>query len=146
MWQCTSRRSAPSISGVSTSSNGAWTPETRTSASYALTTTPVTASRSVAIAYEGYVSPSGVGYDIGCIAAGERVLCVDGCNRAIECAVDPVCADAGGLLRRVAPFVGVLARGRRPLLRLTLANGRTVRLTNDHEVRTDRGWVRADAL
>ena len=31
-----------------------------------------------AIAYEGYISPSGVGYDIGCIAAGTRVTTEDG--------------------------------------------------------------------
>jgi tRNA-splicing ligase RtcB len=99
-----------------------------------------------AIAYEGYVSPSGVGFDIGCIAAGERVLCADGCNRSIERAVDPLCADAMGVLRRIDPFLGVVARGRRAVVRLTLANRRAVTVTPDHEVRTDRGWVRADEL
>jgi tRNA-splicing ligase RtcB len=99
-----------------------------------------------AIAYEGYVSPSGVGYDIGCIAAGERVLCADGCSRRIERATEPLCADAAGVLRRVNPFLGVVARERRAVVRLTLVNRRALTLTPDHRVRTDRGWVRADAL
>src|ERR671932_1785149 len=36
------------------------------------------------VAYPNHISPSGVGYDIGCIAAGERVLTSDGCHVAIE--------------------------------------------------------------
>jgi hypothetical protein len=99
-----------------------------------------------AIAYEGYVSPSGVGYDIGCIAGGERVLCADGCSRSIERAIEPVCADSTGMLRRVDPFLGVVARGRREVVRLALANGRALTLTPDHRVRTAHAWVRADML
>jgi RNA-splicing ligase RtcB len=99
-----------------------------------------------AIAYEGYVSPSGVGYDIGCVAAGERVLCADGQNRAIELTREPLCADEQGMVRRVSPFNGVVDRGEKWTVRVSLANGREVRVTEDHEIRTDGGWVRADAL
>jgi tRNA-splicing ligase RtcB (3'-phosphate/5'-hydroxy nucleic acid ligase) len=99
-----------------------------------------------AVAYEGYVSPSGVGFDIGCVAAGEAVLCADGCSRAIEQASDPLCAGADGALRPVAPFLGVVDRGRRDVVRVTLANRRSVVVTPDHQIRTARGWQRADAL
>ena len=92
-----------------------------------------------AVAYEGYVSPSGVGYDIGCIAVGELVLSAEGYTCPIEEAVDPVCADASGCVRRVDPFLGVIARGRRPILRVTLSNGRSLKLTGDHEVRSAHG-------
>ena len=99
-----------------------------------------------AVAYEGHVSPSGVGYDIGCIAVGEPVLSAEGYTCPIEEAVDPVCADASGCVRRVDPFLGVIARGRRPILRVTLSNGRSLKLTGDHEVRSADGWVRAEVL
>ena len=99
-----------------------------------------------AIAYEGYVSPSGVGYDIGCIAASEPVLCNDGCTRPIEQVVEPVCADEHGVLRAVHPFLGVVHRGNRPVVRVVLANRREVALTGEHRVRTEAGWRRADEL
>src|SRR5688572_17094039 len=37
-----------------------------------------------AIAYRDYVSPSGVGYDIGCLAAGTLVTMADGRKLPIE--------------------------------------------------------------
>src|SRR5262249_44793179 len=37
-----------------------------------------------AVAYAGYVSPSGVGYDIGCIASGSRVTSIEGFALPIE--------------------------------------------------------------
>ena len=99
-----------------------------------------------AIAYEGYVSPSGVGYDIGCVAVAEPVLCADGASRPIERARDPLCADGTGTVRPVAPFLGVVARGRRPTVTVTLGNHRSVTVTPDHELRTSAGWRRADEL
>ena len=100
------------------------------------------------IAYEGYVSPSGVGYDIGCIAAGARVTTCDGTARPIE-EVGPsdavACIDRAGM-RPVVPNYGSVARGRRSTLELVLANARTLRLTPDHLVRTERGWVEAAKL
>src|SRR6184192_3167354 len=67
------------------------------------------------LAYEGYVSPSGVGYDIGCIASGARVTTAEGHALAIE-AVTPetpiVCLDEG-VIRPVAPNLGAVGRGLR---------------------------------
>lgn len=97
------------------------------------------------IAYEGHVSPSGVGYDIGCIAAGSRVTTVDGTARTIE-SVRPgeqVATVAEGRSRAVSPVFGALARGARPVLELALTNGRRVRLTADHRVLTPGGWAEA---
>ena len=99
-----------------------------------------------AIAYEGHVSPSGVGYDIGCVAVAEPVLCADGAARPIERAVDPLCADGAGMVRSVAPFLGVISRGRRPTVTVTLGNHRSVTVTPDHQIRTELGWRRADEL
>ena len=99
-----------------------------------------------AVAYEGYVSPSGVGFDIGCVAAGEPVLCDHGCSRAIEQARGPMCAEVDGALRPVAPFLGVIDRGRRDVVRVRLANLRSVTVTPDHRIRTSHGWLRADVL
>lgn len=99
-----------------------------------------------AVAYEGYLSPSGVGYDIGCIAADEPISCSDGVTRPIQRATRPVCAEEGGLIREVAPFLGVAGRGVRRVVKVMLANGRSVTLTDDHRVRTDTGWRRADEL
>ena len=54
-------------SAASTSSSAAWRPATPSSACSAPTTTRATRQPiGGGIAYEGYVSPSGVGYDIGC--------------------------------------------------------------------------------
>src|SRR5919204_346010 len=100
------------------------------------------------IAYEGYVSPSGVGYDIGCIAGGARVTTSDGTAPAIEDVrpSDAVACIDEGALRPVSPHFGSVARGRRSTLELMLTNGRTLRLTPDHLVRTRRGWVEAAEL
>jgi tRNA-splicing ligase RtcB len=101
-----------------------------------------------AIAYEDYVSPSGVGYDIGCIAAGARVTTADGFTRLIEVvtAADAVvCLDAG-IARPVDPTLGGVPRGRSQVLQLELSNGRELRLTPDHRVMTPRGWIEAQHL
>jgi tRNA-splicing ligase RtcB len=100
------------------------------------------------IAYEGYVSPSGVGYDIGCIAGGARVTTVDGWSRAIEDvrADDPIACMDPGHVRRIDPHFGSIARGQRPVRALQLANRRSILLTADHRVLTAHGWVEADAL
>src|SRR3954463_2155409 len=76
------------------------------------------------IAYPDHISPSGVGYDIACLAAGERVLTTDGYHVAIESLTSgqdcPVRPDAGGAVAPVVPYVGVVAKGRAEVLRLTL--------------------------
>ncbi|MBI3944671.1 MAG: ribonucleoside-diphosphate reductase [Armatimonadetes bacterium] len=47
---------------------------------------------------------------------------------------------------RFAPAADVFRTGVKPVFRLRTHEGYTLRLTADHRVRTDRGWVRADAL
>jgi tRNA-splicing ligase RtcB len=100
------------------------------------------------IAYEGYVSPSGVGYDIGCIASGARVTTSQGPAIAIErtTAAHAVACLDGGRFRSVHPHLGAVPRGRKPVRRLSLVNGRTLRLTPDHRVLTPRGWAEACTL
>jgi tRNA-splicing ligase RtcB len=100
------------------------------------------------IAYEGYVSPSGVGYDIGCIASGARVTTTDGWCRAVESVQpdDPIAALDAGRVRGVHPNLGAIARGARPARALRLVNDRRIALTADHRVMTDRGWVEAGSL
>jgi tRNA-splicing ligase RtcB len=100
------------------------------------------------IAYEGYVSPSGVGYDIGCIAAGARVSLEGGLVRPIEAVTlrDPITCFDEGCSRRVSPHAGAVQQGVKPIVRLELANGRALRLTADHRVRTRSGWVECGQL
>ena len=100
------------------------------------------------IAYEGYVSPSGVGYDIGCVAGGARVTTAEGFAVAVEevAAETPVVCVDGDLVRPVAPNLGAIARGIRPTIEIELVNGRRLRVTRDHRVRTRRGWVEAGYL
>src|SRR5689334_13344408 len=101
-----------------------------------------------AIGYEGYVSPSGVGYDIGCIAGGTPVTTADGYTLPIEDVgpLDPaVCWDSQRV-RRIGVLQGGVARGTQDAVTVELVDGRTVRATRDHEFRTKRGWVRADKL
>ena len=100
------------------------------------------------IAYEGYISPSGVGYDIGCIAGGARVTTVEGWSRPIEDIVphDPIACMEAGRVRQVDPSLGSIARGHRHVIALRLANDRRLVLTADHRVMTSRGWVEAGSL
>lgn len=101
------------------------------------------------VAYRDHVSPAAVGYDIGCIAAGTRVTTSAGFHRAIEDLRPtdrPARPDQDGRLGDVHPYVGLLARGEQPVLKLTLQDGRTLRLTPDHELRTRGGWQRCDDL
>jgi tRNA-splicing ligase RtcB len=95
------------------------------------------------IAYEGYVSPSGVGYDIGCIGAGAAVTTMDGFTRPIELITsnDPVACMHDGRTRAVVSHWGAVAQGTKPVMELRLVNGRSLRLTADHRVWTERGWV-----
>src|SRR5207249_11085144 len=68
------------------------------------------------IAYEGYVSPSGVGYDIGCVAAGARVTTNEGNAMPIEqvTANESVACLDQGRYRPVPPPCGASRRGGRP--------------------------------
>src|SRR5215210_2404427 len=65
-----------------------------------------------AVAYPDHISPSGVGYDIACIAAGERVLTADGFHVAVEDLARhhrPVRPGADGVIGEIAPYLGVVA-------------------------------------
>jgi len=76
------------------------------------------------------------------------VLTVDGRTLPIE----RVVADHGALCwdgvatRPIVPCHGALPRGTRMVLRLALANGRELRVTADHQLRTPDGWAPAGAL
>jgi hypothetical protein len=97
---------------------------------------------------EGYVSPSGVGYDIGCIAEGARVTTRDGAAVRIEAVTgdDAIgCLDRGHF-RAVDPHWGAIARGRKPVWAVTFANGRRLRMTSDHRVLTPQGWLETESL
>jgi tRNA-splicing ligase RtcB (3'-phosphate/5'-hydroxy nucleic acid ligase) len=100
------------------------------------------------VAYREHVSPSGTGYDIGCIAAGTRVTSEDGWHIAIEGvrAGDPLTCWDGAGLRAIDPCLGRVARGAQPVVRVRLADAREVVATPDHEFRTKLGWRRADEL
>jgi RNA-splicing ligase RtcB len=101
-----------------------------------------------AVAYPDHISPSGVGYDIGCLAAGTPVTSTDGWSKPIEdiAAGDPVACWDTHDVRTVAACDGAIARGTRAIRTVTLTTGRTLGLTDDHLVRTKLGWTRADAL
>ncbi|MGZ8458019.1 MAG: RtcB family protein, partial [Gemmatirosa sp.] len=99
-------------------------------------------------AYHEQVSVMGVGVDIACLAAGTPVVGCDGRRRAIESvrAVDPVACWDGTHVRAVAPHIGAVPRGRRPVLRLVLSNGRALLATADHQLLTRDGWREAGVL
>jgi tRNA-splicing ligase RtcB len=99
-------------------------------------------------AYREKVSVVGVGFDIACIAEGTPVTMGDGYTLPIEHVRDQhavLCWD-GAQARLASPHMGAVPRGTREVLKIRLANGRTLRATGDHEMRTRSGWKRADEL
>jgi tRNA-splicing ligase RtcB len=100
------------------------------------------------VAYRNAVSPSGVGYDISCLAAGTPVTTGDGFWLPIEQARADhalTCWD-GERVRRVTEHQGAIVRPARRVLRIRLANGRAIRATPDHLIRTRSGWRPAGEL
>jgi tRNA-splicing ligase RtcB len=100
------------------------------------------------IAYEAYVSPSGVGFDIGCLAQGTRVTLDNGFTVPIEHfdgSLAPRCWD-GRSVRAVNDATSLAARGTRETVRLALANDRVLEATGDHLVRTKLGWREVSLL
>src|ERR1700742_2396635 len=75
-----------------------------------------------AVAYADHISPSGVGYDIACIAAGTPVTTEDGYWRRIEDVVggERVLGWDTTRTRVIAPCEGAVARGGQPLHHLSL--------------------------
>jgi tRNA-splicing ligase RtcB len=100
------------------------------------------------IGYRDAVSPSGVGYDISCLVAGTPVTTEEGYYLPIEqvTAADRIICWDGGRVRPVAPNLGVVARGVKPVLTITLMNGRKISLTADHQILTQDGWKEAVSL
>ena len=101
-----------------------------------------------AVAYEGYISPSGVGYDIACIATGSRVTTADSYSLAIEHVAEtdrPICWDTK-TLRPAGPSFGAIRRGTSPVVAVVLENGRTLVATPDHRIRLKTGWREAGNL
>src|SRR3712207_209457 len=100
------------------------------------------------VAYRDHVSPSGVGFDIACVAAGTQVTTTEGYRLPVEGVRrgDPVACWDGRSVRPAVPCEGAVGKGRRAVHRLRLANGRELVATADHEIRTKLGWQRLDAL
>ena len=64
------------------------------------------------VAYENKISPSGVGFDIACIAGGSRVTTADGYTLPVEAVTaeaDLVCWDGCGV-RPVQEHTGCISR------------------------------------
>src|SRR3954452_20553812 len=90
-----------------------------------------------AVAYADHISPSGVGYDIACLAGGTRVTSADGFWKPIEDVGrgERVLGWDTSSLRAISPCDGAIGRGERSLRRVTLAIGRELVATDDHLVR-----------
>jgi tRNA-splicing ligase RtcB len=99
-------------------------------------------------AYDNKVSVVGVGFDIACVAAGTPVTTADGYSVAIEHVRDshPVVCWDGEKTRAVSPHMGAVPRGVREVLEICLADGRRLRVTEDHQIRTRSGWTCAGDL
>ncbi|HEU5090894.1 MAG TPA: RtcB family protein, partial [Roseiflexaceae bacterium] len=100
------------------------------------------------IGYRNAVSPNGVGFDIACLAAGTPVTSQDGYWLPIEqvCTDAPITCWDGERVRSVQPNLGMVARGTKPTLVITLRNGRVIQATSDHHILTREGWKEAGAL
>lgn len=94
------------------------------------------------VAYREAVSPSGVGYDIACLAPGAPVTTRDGYYLPIE-EIGPdaaaMCWD-GVRTRPIDQNYGAVARGVRRVWKVVLSNGRTIQATSDHRILTEDGW------
>ena len=99
-------------------------------------------------AYREKVSVVGVGFDIACIPAGTLVTTRDGYHRPIEriAASDEILCWDGERVRPAVPHAGAVPRGIKPVVELVLANGRTLRATDDHRVLTREGWKPAGEI
>src|SRR5688572_6948583 len=101
-----------------------------------------------AVAYEDFISPSGVGYDIACLAAGARVSTTDGFYLPVERVPTgtPILCHDRGRARLSTPAEGTIARPQQKVFQLKLLNGRSVELTGDHRLLGRGGWIAADEL
>jgi hypothetical protein len=100
------------------------------------------------LAYDYKISPSGVGFDIACLAGGTLVTTRDGYRLPIE-TVDadaPILCWDGAVSRRVVPNLGAIAKGTQATIQFLLENRRSLTCTPDHEILTKNGWLPADQL
>jgi len=102
------------------------------------------------IAYEGQVSISGVGFDIGCFTGDTRIFTLDGRTPTLaETEGQSVWVLACDPTGKPIPAQGVCRRTRQsaPLVRVTLDSGKAIRCTPDHLfMLRDGTYQRADAL
>ena len=100
------------------------------------------------IGYGDKISPSGVGFDIACIAAGTPVTLADGRTAPIESVLRQ-----GNLLGHwqtkisdVGPALALRQKISHETLQITFASGDVLRLTADHWLLTPQGWREAGNL
>ena len=100
------------------------------------------------VAYREAVSPSGVGYDISCLAAGTPVSTRDGYWLPIEhvTADSPITCWDCERVRSVVAHQGTIERPARPIITVRLVNGRTIQATPDHLIYSLEGWKAAGEL
>lgn len=83
-----------------------------------------------------------------CVAEGSMIMMADGNTKPIE-DVEPgelvVCVDEDGF-QTESKVVAAIDNGEREVYDVLGEDGENLQLTGDHEVLTDRGWVRVDAL
>lgn len=100
------------------------------------------------VAHREHVSPSGVGYDISCIAGGARVITRQA--RSVEISnvtrADSLLCWDGDNVREVFDHIGAVARGRKSILRIRTADCRGIGATPDHRFMTKSGWKQASDL
>jgi tRNA-splicing ligase RtcB len=102
------------------------------------------------VAYRDAISPSGVGYDVGCFSGDTRVFTLDGRHPTLaELDGRDVCVLASRDDGEVVPARATARKTRTDaeLVRVSLDNGEQITCTPDHEfmLRTG-GYRRADAL
>jgi tRNA-splicing ligase RtcB len=100
------------------------------------------------IGYGDKISPSGVGFDIACIAEGTPVTLADGRTAPIETVIGQ--GNLLGTWQDKITDVGLALKLQRKTshttLRLTFASGDTLHLTADHLLLTPDGWQEAGKL
>jgi len=100
------------------------------------------------IAYGDKISPSGVGFDIACIAAGTSVTLANGYAVPIESVLEH-----GNLLGSwkekisdVGPALALRRKISHTTLRISFASGDILHLSADHPLLTPKGWQKAGNL
>ena len=100
------------------------------------------------VAYEDKISPSGVGFDIACLARESRVSTEDGFWLRIDqvSGTSRLSCWDGQTDRAITHHSGYVAKGVKDTLAVRLINGREIVATPDHRVLTKSGWKEAGQL